>query len=585
MSTPETHLPSGALPRPMPVFGDGGDSCCLLHDPRCRILLRQTRTVIAEWCIRTGRMYLSPEAKQFSFAAALEGHPVGCVFRECDVHAEDWPQVSALYGNVLAQDAELTLRLRRTDGHYLWCRVMLSRLTDGDGLLTGVLVTINNVHEAVAAQRVLAYRAEYDSLTGYANFPCFKETVAARLADGLDSPYALLYCDLKNFKYINDIYGYETGDHVLQYWADTLAAGCGEGEAFARVSADNFVLLLHCDGCDALSARFYAIERRLAEFEELQSQKFRLEMACGVYWIKSPADVRGIDDMIDRANMAQKTVKGLGGSRIAFYSEEMRGRVIREKSMEADMEHALAAHEFVLYLQAQVDIQQGCRVVGAEALVRWQRPGEGLIPPGDFIPLFEQDGFIVDLDRYVFQEACAYLAARRDAGQPLFKIAVNVSRLSLFQEDFVERYTQIRDRYGLPAGLLELECTETVMVENITKIGQVAAQLRETGFLLGMDDFGSGYSSLNVLKDLFVDVLKLDMAFFENGLTAERNRAIVSSIVAMAKILGMRVVAEGVEVPEMVSFLREIGCDMVQGYVFARPVPIGEFRPDASYTL
>ncbi|MGE4547952.1 MAG: putative bifunctional diguanylate cyclase/phosphodiesterase [Intestinibacillus sp.] len=570
-------------PMPIPVFGDGGDTGCLLHDKRCRILLRQTRTIIAEWNIASGHIYLSPDAQQFSFAAGLGDEPVGRLFLECDVHPEDWPRVAEVYGTLLGHDADMTLRLRRTDGHYLWYRVMRSNLFSPAGALSGILITINNVHEAVAAQRVLAYRAEYDPLTGYSNFSFFKKTAANLLLSSSKARYGLLYCDVKNFKYVNDIYGYNIGDHVLQFLADSFASDCDKEESFARVSADNFVALLKCEGRETLVERFYALEHRLSEFSELKSQKFRLELVCGVYCVACGGDELGIEDMIDRANMAQKTIKALGGSRIVFYSEEMRQRVIREKSMEADMEYALSAHEFVIYLQAQVDIQNGCHVVGAEALVRWNRPEDGLTTPNDFIPLFEKNGFIVELDRYVFEAVCAYLAARRDAGLSLFKVAVNVSRLSLFQSDFVERYTHIRRSYGLPDGLLELECTETVMVENIAKIGRVSAALRENGFLVGMDDFGSGYSSLNVLKDLFVDVLKLDMAFFQNGLTAQRDRAIVSSIIAMAKTLGMRVVAEGVEAFEMVSFLHQIGCDMVQGYVFSRPVPIDDFQPEITF--
>lgn len=262
---------------------------------------------------------------------------------------------------------------------------------------------------------------------------------------------------------------------------------------------------------------------------------------------------------------------------IHTYRQKMRDQIVLEREIEADMERALEQKEFKVYLQGKVDIQNGFPVTGAEALVRWQRRDGSLLSPGVFIPLFEKNSFIVSIDRYVFEEVCRYLNQRIHEGKSLFKISVNVSRITLFQPDFIETYTKIKKMYDIPDYMLELECTESVAIHNFLKINEISMQMRKQGFKFSMDDFGAGESSLSALKNLNIDVLKLDMEFFKHGLKSEKDRIIVANIISMAKELGMQVIAQGVEELGEVYFLQRVGCNLVQGYVFTKPVPMENF--------
>ncbi len=554
-----------------------------LDDERYRIIVERTNTIVIEINLESQFIYFSPALQEFALSKQLKDHLQHLYLDYSTVFPEDIPIAEAAFNPVLSGQQDLvdtTIRLQKKDGAYVWCKITLTVLRRNDGSAKRLILTLNDVDDAVRAQLSLAYRAEYDMLTGYRNFASFKRLATDLLVGWHDKRYALLYSDVKNFKFINDIYGYDIGDRLLQYWADIYSKSMQEGETFARISSDQFTSLRHYARREELEERFHDAVQQLNQFEELKKKKFPIHLACGVYCIETQEDLLSIEEMLDRANVAQKSVKLQGGSRLAFYTEKMRSQIIQEKAMESDMRPALHDGQFCIYLQAQVDIQHGYQVVGAESLARWNWPGKGLVSPGEFIPLFEKNGFIVELDRFMFEESCRYLRRLLDEGHKACKIATNVSRVSVFQPDFLETYVELKQRYGIPDGLLELECTETSMVENPQEMVHISKELRKSGFRLSMDDFGAGYSSLNVLKDLTVDILKLDMAFFRNGLTTERDRTIVESIVAMAKTLQMQVIAEGVEAAEQVAFLQSIGCDMVQGFIFSKPVPAAEFLPD-----
>lgn len=416
-----------------------------------------------------------------------------------------------------------------------------------------------------------------DAVTGYHSFIWYKDQVQNLLKNRRGRKYALWYCDLKNFKYINDVFGYDFGNRVLKYWADLIAADTREGEAFARVSADNFTSLRWYEHIEELEARFERAARMLADYPETRSRKFPLELVSGVYLMEE-GDHLTLEEMMNRANIAQKSVKSQRGSRLAFYTDSMRQRVLNDMRLETQMRDALKAEEFVLYLQPQVpaDPQPGAPA-RAEALVRWQREGRIVAMPGEFIGLFERNGTIVDLDLYVFKQACAYLKRleREHAGS--LRLAVNVSRISMLQPNFIESYCRVRDAYGIAPGRLELEFTESIAVENYEQFRQTVLELKQLGFLCAMDDFGTGQSSLNVLKSLPLDVLKLDKRFFDFGQEPERGRAVVHSVLRMAKRLKMDTVAEGIEQPDQVAMLQQMGCGYIQGYVFARPMPADDY--------
>lgn len=546
-------------------------------DERYRIIVEETHSVIFD-CDLVRDEHYAPYLKTF-LACNVESGRVPDMLRSLQVHPEDRDVYEAFEG-VLLRDGrgERTLRFKRRDGAYIWCRMTVTLRRGPDGTIRRVTGTISDVDENVRALERLRYQAEHDPLTGYSTFAKFKEDAARILKERGDRPCSLWYCDIRNFKFINDIYGYDTGDALLNHWAAGLADRARPGETFARISGDNFVLLRDYQGREDLVRRFLRGADLLSRFEGLANHRFRVDMIAGIYLVEKPEDLLSIDDMLDRANIAQKSVKHLSGSKYAIYSEEMRKRVLYEKAIEGCMDEALRRREFCVYLQPQIDIQHGNGLFGAEVLVRWNRPGHGMVSPGDFIPLFERNGFIVALDAFVFEEACAYIASRRRRGLPPVRLSVNISRVTLAQGDFLDRYSQTRERYGVADGLLELECTETVVIRNYELFREIMASLPARGFRSAMDDFGTGYSSLNMLKEIVLDVLKLDIGFFRDTEGTSRERAVVESIVCMARALGMATVAEGVERREQVDFLRAVGCDAVQGYYFSRPVPLSEFE-------
>lgn len=507
------------------------------------------------------------------------------VMGELAVHREDRKKFFRFFDvdelrKISANNDTLTeseFRKCQENGEYRWIATNLIPFIaeNGDQI---VLVCNKDISaKKEAEKKALRNYKDQDQLTGFFSFERFRTECERLLENRGNKKYSLWYCDLKNFKFINDIYGYEFGDRVLQYWAKIIDEGMGEGETFARKSADHFMMLRQYENVEELEHRFSRSVNLLRNYKEFVAKKFQLDMVAGIYLIEQDKDVLFMEDMIDRANMAQYKAKAAGGSRFAVYTEEMRNKIIYEKEMESEMHQALVQKEFCVYLQPQVAIYQKTEIVGAEALVRWIRGDGVIVSPADFIPLFEKNGFIVKMDRFVFEESCRYLSERLKAGKQVFKIAVNVSRISAFQADFADAYIKIKERYQIPDGLLEIEFTETVIVENVQHLSSIMQVMRVKGFMFSLDDFGSGYSSLNMLKNIVVDVIKLDMMFFKNSVDIKREQIIVASVVDMAKALKMQIVSEGVETEEQLNRLRDLGCDIVQGYYFGQAVPKEEF--------
>ncbi|MDX5700297.1 EAL domain-containing protein, partial [Clostridioides difficile] len=281
--------------------------------------------------------------------------------------------------------------------------------------------------------------------------------------------------------------------------------------------------------------------------------------------------------IMDRANTARKTIKGGHKNSFAFYDKEMHKKILKEKEIENSMVDALNNGEFIVYFQPKYSLSD-YQIIGAEALVRWDNPQKGLIPPIEFIPVFERNGFIVNIDFYVFEEVCKKIREWMDEGQKVVPISVNLSRMHFVNSNFIEEFKLIVDKYKIPTRLIELELTETAVLDNIEGLLDTMNNLKEKGFVISMDDFGTGYSSLNLLKELPVDILKLDRAFFTEKDESNNEKIVISNVIKMAKELKMKVISEGVETISQVEFLKQIGCDMVQGYLFSKPMPVKEFE-------
>ncbi len=429
------------------------------------------------------------------------------------------------------------------------------------------------------ALEVLAF---VDPMTGHRNFHKFLLDAGEILRNANGTRYAVYYGDIKDFKNINDMFGRDVGDRLLRYMADFLESISQEGEASARISENAFVALRKVKSRKEIELRFESVSQHLAVFPETLAHGYRVELYAGVYVLEREDGDLTLNDMLDRAITAQEEAQFSGGiKRFGFYSNKMREQKLWETEVESTMEAALENDEFRVYLQPKIDIQHGDCIAGAEALVRWVSPERGVIPPGRFIGLFERNGFIVELDRYLFDKVCRFYRENDlDNGPAPCVLSVNVSRLGLMRPDFVEIYAETRKKYDIPDGCIELEFTESLAFGDLALFKTVVAACKNNGFLCSMDDFGAGYSSLNMLKSIPVDVLKMDRQFFlyeEDPEEMERGRQLVRNIVAMAKALHMKTVAEGIDVKGQVEQLRAMGCNMIQGYVFAKPMPAEEF--------
>lgn len=434
---------------------------------------------------------------------------------------------------------------------------------------------------AVNNQKMLMKLAYSDSLTGLRNFAGFKreaeiflnrpEMTRYELAS-----YVLWYGDLKNFKLINDVLGYEEGDRLLRLVAEFLRTVEGPERISCRIAADNFAGIARCVDTQVLDRGLEQLKEYMRN-SGMDEQPF-MEIPVGVYRFRPGDGKQSLDVLLNYANMAHKIAKERPGSSYVFYDDSIRRRMLEDTTMEAEAEAAMENDEFKLYMQPKIDIQNGNRITGAEVLARWLSPGRGLIPPGNFIPLFEKSELIVKLDRYMFEHACRWYRIHLEQGGRPVSLAVNVSKAGLFQNDFVDYYTDIKDKYSIPDGVLELEFTESILAADTELFADLVVNLNARGFICSLDDFGSGYSSLNLLKNLPIDVLKLDILFFHKSRDIRRERIVVSNVINMARELNIKTIAEGVEDMDTVEFLRKAGCNVIQGYVFAKPMPQEEFE-------
>lgn len=428
-------------------------------------------------------------------------------------------------------------------------------------------------------KRKLESIAYVDEVTGGHNLKRFYALAGKMLSVHPNTQYALVYTNILNFKVLNDQIGRENGDALLKLFNELVSKSLTEEECIGRISADNFCILLKYDGEERMLDRFgdwYRLsEKVMSERNLIWSMPYT---EFGVYVIDNKSLT--FHQMIDRGKLALRESTRTIENRIryGFYDEQARRQLFREKQLEDMMNYALEQGEFKVYLQPKYRLSDG-KIGGAEALVRWHSQLEGMIYPDEFISLFEKNGFIVDLDIWVFKEVCKTIRSWKDRGLPVIKVSVNCSRVHFKDPDFMAPYMKIADEYGIEEGEIEIELTENMWLKSEDMLVKVIEKIRVAGFGCSMDDFGSGYSSLNMLQSIPVDTLKIDKIFFlGNCNELDRTEAVVGSIIKMSKALDMVTVAEGVEHIEQVEMLKRTGCDYIQGYVFAKPMPIDEFE-------
>lgn len=408
-----------------------------------------------------------------------------------------------------------------------------------------------------------------DSITGYSTWDKFVLDAKSLLRHEYRR-YALVSFDIDKFKAINDMYGQEEGNRVLKLIADTVNRNLQDGETFSRINSDNYyILMLYSSDSDTarrIGSLIQAIEYEITEFVPV--------LSFGIYRITDKSV--SIRRMGDLADIAKRTVKYGDASAYTFYSESMLEKMREEKRIENEMQTALDMHEFCVFYQPKVSLDGKVNLTGAEALVRWIKDGT-VISPGKFIPLFEKNRFIVKLDYYIMDQVCQKIK-QWESYYPHLLISVNMSRAHLRDPQFVEKLNDICLSHGVSTSSIEIEITESAAYGSLDVLTAVFKQLRDYGFHISIDDFGSGYSSLNMLKDLPADVLKIDRAFLAESNSNKRANDILGYVIRMADSLGMHTICEGIETDEQAKLLGGLGCEMAQGFYFAKPMPSDSFE-------
>lgn len=412
-----------------------------------------------------------------------------------------------------------------------------------------------------------------DELTGGNTLAKFKKEVERRLQIHYKK-LAVVVMDLDDFKLVNELFGFEEGNRVLRHLSKTLQDNCMEGECVGRSMADRFLMLLCYDEEKEVKQRILKIAEEIQELRLSQTMEYILHPVFGIYYMITGDD--DIEEILDCASLAHNMAKQAKSGVYKVYTNEIKEKELQKKQLSDQIEYAYQNHEFVVYYQPKYDSRTK-KLAGAEALVRWRRSDGQMVSPGLFVPLAEESGFVCKLDEYVFREVCQAQKRWLDQGLEVVPISVNLSRRHLDNPEFIREYKAILDASGVPIEYIQLEITESAMFEKKDEFLQIMEELHNLGFMILMDDFGTGYSSLMMLKSIPIDVMKLDKSFVDDY-DDERGEQIIRCVMRMAQDLRIAITAEGVETEEQYKFLTSIGCDTIQGYYFARPMPEEEYE-------
>lgn len=459
--------------------------------------------------------------------------------------------------------------IRVIDGEERHFEDEYKRIIDENGRYLGCFFILHDMTDEYYRIEQEKYRATHDALTGIFNKEYFYEKAEQMLEVNPDKQFCMVCTDIKNFKLINDMFGMKKGDTILKKAAMIISGLATKYTVYGRLSADRFALLMLRE--NMRGTQFLAESAKLKEL--LDNNVFKLHVHVGVYEVTDPT--LKVSIMCDRAMLAIQSIKDSYQSSVAFYDENLRDFCINEQKVISEFEQAIRSGQFHAYIQPQISADG--RIIGGEALVRWLHPDEGLVAPYKFIDIYERTGLISRLDPYIWELACIQLKKWKDEGRQHY-ISVNISPKDFLLINVYETLVSLVERYGIDPRRLHLEITETCIMDNPGEQLPLIDRLRSYGFIVEIDDFGSGYSSLNTLKDLTADALKIDMGFLRKTENTDRSMTILKMIVALAKSLNMEVITEGVETKEQVDFLTEFGCDVFQGYFFAKPMPVADFE-------
>ena len=443
-------------------------------------------------------------------------------------------------------------------------------VVDDKGKVTGSYLSVRDITEEQREMKREMYRATHDSLTGLYTKEYLFENISRRLENDSKTDYMIGYIEIANYKVINDVFGRKFGEYTIKHIADFISKNAGENTLYGRLSGEAFGLLI-----DKADFNEEMLEERLERFTIRDNNlEHRILIHFGIYDI-DPESERDIPLFFDSARLATTMIKDTYQKHIVYYDDKLRNEIIHNQLISNQLKDAIAERQIRPYLQPIVDSRG--MLAGAEALVRWIHPDEGFMNPGDFIPVFERNGLIAEVDRYMWRCACEILSEWKKKEIGSF-ISVNISPKDFYYMDVVSELKGLVEEFGIDPVKLRIEITETAMMTDSVDILKLVSGLREYGFIVEMDDFGSGYSSLNLLKDMDIDVIKIDMQFLRDSERNMKAGTIIKSIINMSEELGIDTLTEGVETAKQFEKLYAMGCKLYQGYYFSKPVPVEDFE-------
>ena len=544
-------------------------------EDRHTIVMRQTNTFSAEYNFITGKTFIDPEYSKYvhkDFCNIDIFDPttmIGLIYR---------PDLDAVISFINVGDIHETIqkyiniRILTDSNIYEWFRLALTVHIE-NGIKSRAILTFNNINSEMEAIKKLEIFSSIDRLTKIPNRNTFVEKTQSIIEANSNIKFAIVRFDIESFKIINQLFGTSEGDSILKFIAVKLQEIIEpiKHGTYCRITSDLFAFSIPYENEELLNA----IIDTLVAAVKMYPLNFDITLSFGIYIAENSE--YSVRHMLDRAGVAQKATKNNYKSHVSYFDEALREQEEIEITIVSEMKRALENGEFKIYLQPKVDMRTG-EIIGSEALVRWVHPEKGLISPRSFIPIFENNGFITELDYYIFGTVSKQLDKWRSEGIPILPVSVNVSRADLYDPNLFPNIVKIVDTYNIPHEFIEFELTESSFISDNHKLVELTYNLQKGGFHVLMDDFGSGYSSLNSLKDIKVDVLKIDINFLPTSTSDERAGKILTSVVSMANALDLKVVVEGVETREQADFLISIGAYEAQGYYFFKPMPVEEYE-------
>lgn len=468
------------------------------------------------------------------------------------------------------------LRLFTERHKYDWFRVTAICFFDSNRNRQSISYLFTNINERAEIEQNLKFYSEKDTLTALPNMRAFLQSAQVLIEEHPEEEYEIVRMDIERFRIISEMFGIDEGDKLLKFIAVKIQEYLDEEDevAYCRIASDVFAMCIpvHSYSVDTMIQK---LQKAVTEYPK----NYEVVLSFGRYYVtKEDREQKvPVSNLVDRAAAAQITIKGNYLQHVAVYDESIRKKEADEAMILSEMNHALENGEFQVYLQPKVNMQTG-KIIGSEALVRWQHPGKGLISPAAFVPVFEKNGFIIEIDKYMIRNTCAIIRRWIDSGIPVYPVSVNLSRLNLYNKRIIQDIREYVEEYQIPREYISFEITESAFSGDNSYIKILAEKLQKEHFKVLMDDFGSGYSSLNTLKEIPVDVLKIDLKFLPAGENDEKANLIIKHVVEMAVDLDLMIIVEGVEREEQVEFLTKIGCKIAQGFYYYRPISVLEYE-------